>query len=148
MLALLAAYLVFGEFDESDPAQNGSGADSSTASQTADENNGLSENGATQFQAENTDEEELAKRYYYSQLDENRQMIYRELVQGIAEHQETIITKGGDPDVTAEVYDLNHFAALRDRYKVMSVPCLVMDDGETVSFGKKNISQLLELLGK
>lgn len=104
MLALLAAYLVFGEFDESDPAQNGSGADSSTASQTADENNGLSENGATQFQAENTDEEELAKRYYYSQLDENRQMIYRELVQGIAEHQETIITKGGDPDVTAEVY--------------------------------------------
>ena len=104
MLVLLAAYLVFGEFDESDPAQNGSGADSSTASQTADENNGLSENGATQFQAENTDEEELAKRYYYSQLDENRQMIYRELVQGIAEHQETIITKGGDPDVTAEVY--------------------------------------------
>ena len=104
MLALLAAYLVFGEFDESDPAQTGSGADSSTASQTADENNGLSENGATQFQAENTDEEELAKRYYYSQLDENRQMIYRELVQGIAEHQETIITKGGDPDVTAEVY--------------------------------------------
>ena len=104
MLALLAAYLVFGEFDESDPAQNGSGADSSTASQTADENNGLSENGATQFQAENTDEKELAKRYYYSQLDENRQMIYRELVQGIAEHQETIITKGGDPDVTAEVY--------------------------------------------
>lgn len=104
MLALLAAYLVFGEFDESDPTQNGSGADSSTASQTADENNGLSENGATQFQAENTDEEELAKRYYYSQLDENRQMIYRELVQGIAEHQETIITKGGDPDVTAEVY--------------------------------------------
>ena len=95
MLALLAAYLVFGEFDESDPAQNGNGADSSTASQTADENNGLSENGATQFQAENTDEEELAKRYYYSQLDENRQMIYRELVQGIAEHQETIITKGG-----------------------------------------------------
>ena len=74
MLALLAAYLVFGEFDESDPAQNGNGADSSTASQTADENNGLSENGATQFQAENTDEEELAKRYYYSQLDENRQL--------------------------------------------------------------------------
>ena len=49
MLALLAAYLVFGEFDESDPAQNGSGADSSTASQTADENNGLSENGETQL---------------------------------------------------------------------------------------------------
>ena len=30
----------------------------------------------------------------------------------------------------------------------MSVPCLVIDDGETVSFGKKNISQLMELLDK
>ena len=53
-----------------------------------------------------------------------------------------------NPNVTAEVYDLNHFANLRERYKVMSVPCLVIDDGETVSFGKKNISQLLELLDK
>ena len=62
MLALLAAYLVFGDFDESDPTQNGSGADSSTASQPADENNVQSENGTTQNQAENTEEEELAKR--------------------------------------------------------------------------------------
>ena len=53
-----------------------------------------------------------------------------------------------NPGVTAEVYDLNHFAALRERYKVMSVPCLVMNDGKAVSFGKKNIPQLLELLGK
>lgn len=48
------------------------------------------------------------------------------------------------PDVTAEVYDLNHFPALRDQYKVMSVPCLVID-GSQVSFGKKNIRQLLDL---
>ena len=53
-----------------------------------------------------------------------------------------------NPGVTAEIYDLNHFADLREQYKVMSVPCLVIDDGETVSFGKKNISQLLELLDK
>ena len=53
-----------------------------------------------------------------------------------------------NPNVTAEVYDLNHFTNLRERYKVMSVPCLVVNDGETVSFGKKNISQLLELLSK
>ncbi|MDY3052548.1 MAG: FAD-dependent oxidoreductase [Ndongobacter sp.] len=45
--------------------------------------------------------------------------------------------------VTAEVYDLNHFPELRERYKVMSVPCLVLND-EDVSFGKKNIPQLLE----
>lgn len=49
------------------------------------------------------------------------------------------------PDVTAEVYDLNHFPALRERYKVMSVPCLVVDENR-VSFGKKNLRQLLELI--
>ena len=49
-------------------------------------------------------------------------------------------------NVTAEVYDLNHFPAIRDKYNVMSVPCLVVNDGETVSFGKKNIRQLVEML--
>ena len=48
--------------------------------------------------------------------------------------------------VTAEVYDLTHFPALRDKYNVMSVPCLVIDEGKTVTFGKKNIRQLLEIL--
>ena len=49
--------------------------------------------------------------------------------------------------VTAEVYDITHFPKLREKYKVMSVPCLVVNDGEVVSFGKKNIRQLVELLG-
>jgi len=48
--------------------------------------------------------------------------------------------------VTAEVYDLTHFPELRDRYNVMSVPCLVINGGETVTFGKKNLRQLLEIL--
>ena len=48
--------------------------------------------------------------------------------------------------VTAQIYDLNHFPAIRDKYQVMSVPCLIVGDGETISFGKKNIRQLLELL--
>ena len=51
-------------------------------------------------------------------------------------------------NVTAQVYDLNHFPEIRDKYYVMSVPCLVVGDGETISFGKKNIRQLLELLKK
>ena len=50
--------------------------------------------------------------------------------------------------VTAEVYDLNHFPKIRDKYNVMSVPCLVINDGQTISFGKKNVRQLLELLRK
>ena len=50
-----------------------------------------------------------------------------------------------NPNITAEVYDLNHFPELKDKYQVMSVPCLVINDGEKISFGKKNIRQLLEL---
>lgn len=51
-------------------------------------------------------------------------------------------------NVTAEVYDISHFSALRDQYKVMSVPCLVIQKNgeEKVTFGKKNLSQLLEIL--
>lgn len=49
-------------------------------------------------------------------------------------------------NLTAEVYDLNHFPAIRDQYNVMSVPCLVVGDGEAISFGKKNARQVLELL--
>ena len=46
-----------------------------------------------------------------------------------------------NPNITAQVYDLNHFPDLRDRYQVMSVPCLVVNGGEHVSFGKKNVRQ-------
>ena len=51
-----------------------------------------------------------------------------------------------NPKVSAQVYDLNHFPQIRDRYNVMSVPCLVMGDGDVVSFGKKNVRQILELI--
>ena len=51
-----------------------------------------------------------------------------------------------NPNITAQVYDLNHFPDLREKYQVMSVPCLVVNHGEQVSFGKKNVRQLLELL--
>lgn len=49
-------------------------------------------------------------------------------------------------NITAEVYDINHFADLKEKYNVMSVPCLVVNNGEKVLFGKKNINQLLELI--
>ena len=48
--------------------------------------------------------------------------------------------------VSAQVYDLNHFPAIKDKYNVMSVPCLVINDGEKISFGKKNAAQVLELI--
>lgn len=53
-----------------------------------------------------------------------------------------------NPHITAEVYDLNHFHDLRDQYQVMSVPCLVINDGEKVIFGKKNIRELVEILSE
>lgn len=52
-----------------------------------------------------------------------------------------------NPNVTAHVYDIRHFENLKDRYKVMSVPCMVIND-DKVSFGKKNVSQILEVLLK
>lgn len=49
------------------------------------------------------------------------------------------------PNVTAHVYDIRHFDGLKDRYNVMSVPCLVVDD-ERVTFGKKNLEQTLTFI--
>lgn len=48
-------------------------------------------------------------------------------------------------NVRAEAYDIQHFEELRKKYNVMSVPCLVIND-EKVSFGKKNISNVLEMI--
>ena len=52
-----------------------------------------------------------------------------------------------NPHITAHVYDIRHFEALQERYKVMSVPCLVIND-DKVSFGKKNTDQILQLISK
>ena len=52
-----------------------------------------------------------------------------------------------NPNVTAHVYDIRHFEDLKNQYKVMSVPCLVVND-EKVSFGKKNIGQVVEIIRK
>ena len=48
-------------------------------------------------------------------------------------------------NVTAEMFDLTHFPELKDKYNVMSVPCIVIDD-EKVAFGKKNTKEILEMI--
>ena len=50
-----------------------------------------------------------------------------------------------NPNVTAHVYDIRHFENLKNQYNVMSVPCMVINDSK-VSFGKKNVLQILEML--
>ena len=55
-----------------------------------------------------------------------------------------IAAKNGN--VSARIYDIHHFEQLRRKYNVMSVPCIVINDSE-VFFGKKNISQMLDMIG-
>lgn len=50
-------------------------------------------------------------------------------------------------NITAEIYDVQHFEGLAKRYRVMSVPCTVINES-TVAFGKKNVAQLLDLIEK
>ena len=50
-----------------------------------------------------------------------------------------------NPNITAHVYDIRHFEDLKNRYQVMSVPCMVIND-DMVLFGKKNMAQILDLL--
>ena len=50
-----------------------------------------------------------------------------------------------NPNVTAHVYDIRHFEELKNQYRVMSVPCMVVNDQDVV-FGKKTMQQVLELI--
>ncbi|MBQ7821618.1 MAG: FAD-dependent oxidoreductase [Clostridia bacterium] len=50
-----------------------------------------------------------------------------------------------NPNVSAEIYDIHHFEEIRKRHNVMSVPCILIND-RAVSFGKKNIHQILDLI--
>lgn len=49
-------------------------------------------------------------------------------------------------NINAEVYDIQHNESLKNKYNVMSVPCMVIND-EQVHFGKKSMQQILEILG-
>jgi thioredoxin reductase (NADPH) len=48
-------------------------------------------------------------------------------------------------NVTTEIYDINLFENYKNRYNVMSVPCMIIND-DKVYFGKKNISQVLNII--
>ncbi len=50
-----------------------------------------------------------------------------------------------NPLVEAEVFDVAHYPTLREKYNIMSVPCLVVNDEKTF-FGRKNMEELVSLL--
>lgn len=47
-------------------------------------------------------------------------------------------------NVTVDVYDLQYYPGLKEKYNIMSVPCLIINDDE-VHFGKKSVSDLLDI---
>lgn len=47
--------------------------------------------------------------------------------------------------ISVETFDINHFEDLKNKYKVMSVPCMVINN-EKIFFGKKNIEQILDII--
>ncbi len=49
--------------------------------------------------------------------------------------------------ISAEMYDLSHFPKLKDKYKVMSVPCMIIND-DKVLFGKKNVNQMADIIAQ
>ncbi len=49
-------------------------------------------------------------------------------------------------NVKVDVFDLAHFPEMKEKYNIMSVPAYIINDGQ-VQFGKKNVEQLLELIG-
>jgi thioredoxin reductase (NADPH) len=54
-----------------------------------------------------------------------------------------------NPLVRAEAYDLRLYPNLQKRYKVMSVPCLIIEQegcDEQIVFGKRQLPQILKLL--
>ena len=48
--------------------------------------------------------------------------------------------------ISVDVYDIAHFEQYKEKYDIMSVPCIIFNDGEKVAFGKKNIKSLIELI--
>ena len=49
-------------------------------------------------------------------------------------------------EVRADIYDIRYFPELKEKYKVMSVPCMIVD--EKLYFGKKNIDEIVDILVK
>lgn len=47
--------------------------------------------------------------------------------------------------IQAEMIDLMHFPELKEAYKIMSVPCMVVNDRD-VYFGKKGIEEIVEII--
>lgn len=48
-------------------------------------------------------------------------------------------------NIEAEMIDLMHYPELKEKYQIMSVPCMIIND-KTIHFGKKGISEIATLI--
>ena len=61
----------------------------------------------------------------------------------VASHRLALLNK----NIEAQTFDVYYFPSFREKYKIMSVPCLVLND-EIVEFGKKTIPELISLINE
>lgn len=52
----------------------------------------------------------------------------------------------GNDNVMVDVYDFQYYPEMKEKYNIMSVPCMIVN-GTDVHFGKKSPTQLLDLFG-
>lgn len=52
-----------------------------------------------------------------------------------------------NPNVTVDVYDFQYYPAMKEKYNIMSVPCMIVNDTD-VYFGKKSLADLLTIFEK
>lgn len=50
-------------------------------------------------------------------------------------------------NIEAEVFDISHFPEFKEKYRIMSVPCMVINDSDT-AFGKKNVQEVFDIISK
>ncbi|MGI6735901.1 MAG: FAD-dependent oxidoreductase [Anaerovoracaceae bacterium] len=48
--------------------------------------------------------------------------------------------------ITVEVFDSSRFPELCEKYHVSNVPCFIVNDGEIIDYGRRDIPQLIDLL--
>ena len=52
-----------------------------------------------------------------------------------------------NPDIEAEMIDVARYPKFKNKYSIMSVPALIVNDKDIV-FGKKTISEILDIIEK
>lgn len=49
------------------------------------------------------------------------------------------------PEIEAHMYDMAHFQGYREKYNIMSVPCIIVDDAH-VHYGKHDMDELIQMV--